>query len=125
MKKIILLSIILLTFNSAKAQDWLLDYEIEMDVKLKYIQYGDMSVYIGFDLDNGKEISFAYWNWAAEAGSIKSNIEDFDETDYGKSYKIKVKYSTINELEYRFDEGNVETGEMVNEWVLIKIINID
>lgn len=127
MKQIILLALTLLTYSGANAQaDWLLGHEIEMDVKLNNIEYGDMSTYISFKINEEKEIGFAYWTWEAEPGSIKTNIEDFDEADYGKTYKIKVKYSAIKELEYRgFDEGNVETGEIVNDWVLIKITNID
>ena len=41
---------------------------------------------------------------------------------YGIKYKIKIKYSTLKELEYKgFEIGNVETGELYNDWVLVRI----
>tara|TARA_B110000285_G_scaffold24477_1_gene23578 strand:- start:865 stop:1257 length:393 start_codon:yes stop_codon:yes gene_type:complete len=126
--KILLLTIMAcVTISFTYAQnDWLLGHEIELGVKLTYVEYGDMSTYIGFKTGDGKEgenkISFAYWTWNAGEGSIKKEIEAFD-GDEGSDYKITLQYPAIKELEYRgFEEGNVETGEISNEWVLTKIV---
>tara|TARA_B110000285_G_scaffold191811_1_gene219820 strand:+ start:41 stop:436 length:396 start_codon:yes stop_codon:yes gene_type:complete len=127
-KTTLLLLVILSTCRLTLAQnDWLLGHEIGLKVKLSYIQYGDMSTYIGFETIDGKEgvneISFAYWTWNAGEGSIKKEIEEFD-GDEGSVYKITLRYTAIKELEYRgFEEGNVETGETSNEWVLTKIVD--
>ena len=123
-KTILLLLVIISTCRLTLAQnDWLLGHEIVLDVKLNYVQYGDMSTYIGFEtIDGENEISFAYWTWNAGEGSIKKEIEEFDGDD-GSVYKITLQYTAIMDLEYRgFEEGNVETGEISNEWVLTRIV---
>lgn len=100
--------------------------EKELLVKFTNIQYGDMSTYLDFETVTSnasiKEINFAYWNWAPGPGSVKKEMEDFYEDDYGSLYKIKIKYTLLKDLEYKgFEIGNVETGKFYNDWVLIKI----
>ncbi len=86
-----------------------------------------MSTYIMFEnvISNSemKEIGFAYWSWEPGIGSIKTDMESFEESDYGKTFKLTLKYSSLEELEYQgFDIGNVQTGKFYNDWVLIKIV---
>lgn len=97
-----------------------------INAKLTEVAYGDMSTYIMFEnvISNSemKEIGFAYWSWEPGIGSIKTDMESFEESDYGKTFKLTLKYSSLEELEYQgFDIGNVQTGKFYNDWVLIKI----
>ncbi|MEY3343887.1 MAG: hypothetical protein RL090_1571, partial [Bacteroidota bacterium] len=53
---------------------------------------------------------------------VNTDMESFNEDLFGSKYKIKLKYSTLKELEYKgADVGNVETGQLYNDWVLVKI----
>jgi hypothetical protein len=97
-----------------------------VNAKLTEVAYGDMSTYIMFEnvISNTdtEEYSFAYWSWEPGEGSVVTEMENFEEGDYGKNYKLTLKYSSLEELEYQgFDIGNVETGRFYNDWVLIKI----
>jgi len=97
-----------------------------VNAKLTEVVYGDMSIYIMFEnvISNTdiEEYSFAYWSWEPGVGSVIIEMEDFEEGDFGKTFKLTLKYSSLEELEYKgFDIGNVETGRFSNDWVLIKI----
>jgi hypothetical protein len=97
-----------------------------VNAKLMEVAYGDMSTYIMFEnvISNTdiEEYSFAYWSWGPGVGSVITEMENFEEGDYGKTFKLTLKYSSLEELEYQgFDIGNVETGRFYNDWVLIKI----
>lgn len=100
--------------------------EKELLVKFTNIQHGDMSTYIMFEpvnsAEGSNEMSFANWTWAPDKVSANSEMESFNESLFGSKYKIKIKYSTLKELEYKgFEIGNVETGELYNDWVLVRI----
>ena len=128
MKKAYLILLVLIsTCQLSIAQnDWLLGRKLQLEVELTYVQFGDASVYIGFETIDGKEgeneISFNHWTWNAGQGSIKLYMEEF-EGDEGSVYKITVQYTAVKQYEYLgFDEGSVETGEVANEWVLTHIV---
>lgn len=98
--------------------DWIKDTELELDVRLSDIIYGDMSTYLTFKTNNNTEISFSYWTWKC----LNPNIDFFSDSDIGSYYRIKVKNTFVKELEYKgFDIGNVETGNLIREWVLLQI----
>jgi hypothetical protein len=129
MKKAYLLLLVLIsTCQLSIAQnDWLLGHKLQLEVELAYVQFGDASVYIGFETIDGKEgeneISFNHSTWNAGKRSIKSYMEEF-EGDEGSVYEITVQYTAVKQYEYRgFEEGSVETGEIANEWVLTNIVN--
>lgn len=129
MKKLILLLLVMLSVNQyTVAQDWLLGYELEFDVTLVYIQYGDMSTYVGFEIvsekQKGQEMSFAYWTWETGDDSIVGDINEFNEVE-GSEFKITLRYTPVETLTYTsFEVGNEKTGEITNQWVLTKITRI-
>jgi hypothetical protein len=103
-----------------------IDDEKELIVKLASVVHGDMSTYLEFEVVNAKdsikEIIFAYWNWKPESGGVNTDMESYDESNIGNLYKIKIKYTKLESLEYKgYEIGNVKTGEFYNDWVLIKI----
>ena len=100
--------------------------EKELLVKFTNIINGDMSTYIMFEPVNSpegsNEMSFAYWTWEPDHLSVNTDMEWFNESLFGSKYKIKIKYSTLKELDYiGFEIGNVETGKLYNDWVLVRI----
>ena len=103
-----------------------IDDEKELIVKLASVIHGDMSTYIHFEdvnaNDSLKEIVFAYWSWKPESGGVNTDMESYDESNIGNLYKIRIKYTKLEDLEYKgYEIGNVKTGEFYNDWVLIKI----
>ena len=128
MKNLLILATMLLAFGSASSQseNSKVGDEKELIVRFTNLVYGDMSTYIMFEPVNSpegsNEMSFDHWTWAPDQLSVNSEMESFNESMFGSKYKIKVKYSALKELEYKgFEIGNVETGELYNDWVLVKI----
>lgn len=128
MKNLLILATMLHAFSwaSAQSENPKVGDEKELNVRLTNLVYGDMSTYIMFEPVNSPEgsdeISFSYWTWAPGPGSVNTDMESFNEDLFGSKYKIKLKYSTLKELEYKgADVGNVETGQLYNDWVLVKI----
>jgi hypothetical protein len=128
MKKFLLIATSLLAFGSASAQSEnpKVGDEKELIVRLTNLVYGDMSTYIMFEpvnsLEGSNEMSFADWTWAPDHVGVNTEMESFNESLFGSKYKIKIKYSTLKELEYQgFEKGNVETGKLYNDWVLVRI----
>jgi len=49
-------------------------------------------------------------------------MESFNESLYGKKFKIRMKYSELKEMEYQGEDlGLVATGNVYKDWVLVKI----
>jgi len=98
------------------------DQDIEIVIKLVSVEYGDMSTYLNFENNKKEAIVFAYWNWKC----TKITIDQITDKEIGKLFKVKMKYSKIKELEYRgFEIGNVETGQLIDSWVLSDIIKLN
>ncbi|MCF8330049.1 MAG: hypothetical protein K9I37_06900 [Crocinitomicaceae bacterium] len=126
MKKLVLFMLLMSNISFAQNNLPKLGDVKVVNAKLTEVAYGDMSTYIMFEnvISNSdiEEYSFAYWSWEPGEGSVVTEMENFEEGDYGKNYKLTLKYSSLEELEYQgFDIGNVETGRFYNDWVLIKI----
>ncbi len=126
MKKLVLFMLLMSNISFAQNNLPKLGDVKVVNAKLTEVAYGDMSTYIMFENVNSntdvEEYSFAYWSWEPGVGSVITEMENFEEGDYGKTYKLTLKYSSLEELEYQgFDIGNVETGRFYNDWVLIKI----
>ena len=126
MKKLVLFMLLLSNISFAQNNLPKLGDVKVVNAKLTEVVYGDMSIYIMFEnvISNTdiEEFSFAYWSWDPGVGSVITEMENFEEGDYGKTFKLTLKYSSLEELEYQgFDIGNVETGRFYNDWVLIKI----
>jgi len=126
MKKLVLFMLLMSNISFAQNNLPKLGDVKVVNAKLTEVAYGDMSTYIMFEnvISNTdtEEYSFAYWDWEPGEGSVVTEMENFEEGDYGKTYKLTLKYSSLEELEYQgFDIGNVETGRFYNDWVLIKI----
>jgi hypothetical protein len=126
MKKLVLFMLLMSNISFAQNNLPKLGDVKVVNAKLTEVAYGDMSTYIMFEnvISNTdtEEYSFAYWSWEPGEGSVVTEMENFEEGDYGKNYKLTLKYSSLEELEYQgFDIGNVETGRFYNDWVLIKI----
>ena len=126
MKKLVLFMLLISNLSFAQNKLPTLGDVKVVNAKLTEVAYGDMSTYIMFENVNSntdvEEYSFAYWSWEPGVGSVITEMENFEEGDYGKTYKLTLKYSSLEELEYQgFDIGNVETGRFYNDWVLIKI----
>ena len=126
MKKLVLFMLLMSNISFAQNNLPKLGDVKVVNAKLTEVAYGDMSTYIMFEnvISNTdvEEYSFAYWSWEPGVGSVITEMENFEEGDYGKTYKLTLKYSSLEELEYQgFDIGNVETGRFYNDWVLIKI----
>jgi hypothetical protein len=99
-------------------ENWIKDNELELDVRLSEIAVGDMSTYLTFETKNNSQISFSDWTWNCKSPEIGF----FSDSDIGSYYRIKVKNTFIKELEYKgFEIGNVETGSLIREWVLLQI----
>ena len=126
MKKLVLFMLLMSNISFAQNNLPKLGDVKVVNAKLTEVAYGDMSTYIMFEnvISNTdiEEYSFAYWSWEPGVGSVIIEMEDFEEGDFGKTFKLTLKYSSLEELEYKgFDIGNVETGRFYNDWVLIKI----
>ncbi len=126
MKKLVLFMLLMSNISFAQNNLPKLGDVKVVNAKLIAIEYGDMSTYIMFEnvISNTdiEDYSFAYWSWEPGVGSVIIEMEDFEEGDFGKTFKLTLKYSSLEELEYQgFDIGNVETGRFYNDWVLIKI----
>ena len=126
MKKLVLFMLLISNISFAQNNLPKLGDVKVVNAKLTEVVYGDMSIYIMFEnvISNTdiEEYSFAYWSWEPGVGSVIIEMEDFEEGDFGKTFKLTLKYSSLEELEYKgFDIGNVETGRFSNDWVLIKI----
>ena len=126
MKKLVLFMLLISNLSFAQNNLPKLGDVKVVNAKLTEVAYGDMSTYIIFEnvISNTdiEEYSFAYWSWDPGVGSVITEMENFEEGDYGKTFKLTLKYSSLEELEYQgFDIGNVETGRFYNDWVLIKI----
>ena len=126
MKKLVLFMLLISNLSFAQNNLPKLGDVKVVNAKLTEVAYGDMSTYIMFENVNSntdvEEYSFAYWSWDPGVGSVITEMENFEEGDYGKTFKLTLKYSSLEELEYQgFDIGNVETGRFYNDWVLIKI----
>ena len=126
MKKLVLFMLLMSNISFAQNNLPKLGDVKVVNAKLTEVAYGDMSTYIMFEnvISNTdiEEYSFAYWSWDPGVGSVITEMENFEEGDYGKTFKLTLKYSSLEELEYQgFDIGNVETGRFYNDWVLIKI----
>ena len=126
MKKLVLFMLLLSNISFAQNNLPKLGDVKVVNAKLTEVVYGDMSIYIMFEnvISNTdiEEFSFAYWSWEPGVGSVTTDMDNFVEMDYGKTFKLTLKYSSLEELEYQgFDIGNVETGRFYNDWVLIKI----
>ncbi len=126
MKKLVLFMLLISNLSFAQNNLPKLGDVKVVNAKLTEVAYGDMSTYIMFEnvISNTdiEEYSFAYWSWDPGIGSVITEMENFEEGDYGKTFKLTLKYSSLEELEYQgFDIGNVETGRFYNDWVLIKI----
>ncbi len=126
MKKLVLFMLLISNLSFAQNNLPKLGDVKVVNAKLTEVAYGDMSTYIMFEnvISNTdiEEYSFAYWSWDPGVGSVITEMENFEEGDYGKTFKLTLKYSSLEELEYQgFDIGNVETGRFYNDWVLIKI----
>ena len=126
MKKLVLFMLLMSNISFAQNNLPKLGDVKVVNAKLTEVVYGDMSIYIMFEnvISNTdiEEYSFAYWSWEPGVGSVIIEMEDFEEGDFGKTFKLTLKYSSLEELEYKgFDIGNVETGRFYNDWVLIKI----
>ena len=126
MKKLVLFMLLISNLSFAQNNLPKLGDVKVVNAKLMEVAYGDMSTYIMFEnvISNTdiEEYSFAYWSWDPGVGSVITEMENFEEGDYGKTFKFTLKYSSLEELEYQgFDIGNVETGRFYNDWVLIKI----
>jgi len=117
---------VIASIEGMKGVDSKIGQEKELIVKFTNIEFGDMSIYIAFEpvssAASAESLSFAYWTWEPGPGSIEKEMEDFDESEYGTLYKIKIKYSVVKDLEYQgIETGNVETGRFYADWVLTKI----
>ena len=126
MKKLVLFMLLMSNISFAQNNLPKLGDVKVVNAKLTEVVYGDMSIYIMFEnvISNTdiEEYSFAYWSWDPGVGSVTTDMDNFVEMDYRKTFKLTLKYSSLEELEYQgFDIGNVETGRFYNDWVLIKI----
>lgn len=105
MKKLVLFMLLMSNISFAQNNLPKLGDVKVVNAKLIAVQYGDLSTYIIFEnvISNTdiEEYSFASWSWEPGVGSIKTEMENFEEGDYGKTFKLTLKYQNV--------------------WVLIKI----
>ena len=98
---------------------------ILIQVLLKNVEEGDAGYYLEFVdpiSEESFQFSFAEWQFKDQL------MEDFC-TKYWKNgiatekeFILELKWSKINEYEYRgFDEGNVETGQIIDAWTLVSV----
>lgn len=124
MKKTILFAFIFSSFCFAASSQEIGDV-LTKNVILTSIEYGDMSIYIGFkDKDSDDEFSFDWYSWIDEEPSLDNFAEVYSEVYESKIIQARITmiYAPINEMEYQgFEIGSVETGNKVNVWVLTDI----
>jgi len=90
------------------------------------LTYGDVNTVLTFEPVSSKpgseEIYVSQLAWAPGAGSVHMDMDSFNESLYGKKFKIRMKYSELKEMEYQGEDlGLVPTGNVYNDWVLVKI----
>jgi len=128
MKYLLILAFAVLSYGRVQSQTESpkLGEEKELLVTLTSLIYGDVSTVLTFEPVGSKpgsdEISFSQLAWAPGAGSVHTDMESFNESLYGKKFKIRMKYSELKEMEYQGEDlGLVATGNVYNDWVLVKI----
>ena len=95
---------------------------IHMSLILKSIEEGDAGYYIDFiDPVTGEEFQFSYYNWEFREGTM----DEFAGTWWRngkpteKQFTLQLSWRKVKEYEYRgFEEGNVETGKLIDAYVL-------
>ena len=97
-----------------------------LEMILSNVETGDMSTYIEFmDPKTQETLSFAFWNWYDKEMDMDA-FADFwwkGKADPKMLFLLHVGYEKVKEYEYRgFDEGSVETGKLIDSYVLYKAI---
>lgn len=128
MKNTLFLAITLFSslLSNAQTESPKLGEEKELLVTLTSLMYGDVNTVLTFEPVGSKpgneEIGFSQLAWAPGAGSVHTDMDSFNESLYGKKFKIRMKYSELKEMDYHGqDLGLVATGNVYNDWVLVKI----
>jgi hypothetical protein len=128
MKNTLFLAITLFSslLSYAQTESPRLGEEKELLVTLTSLMYGDVNTVLTFEPVGSKpgseEISFSQLAWAPVAGSVHTDMDSFNESLYGKKFKIRMKYSELKEMDYQGEDlGLVPTGNVYNDWVLVKI----
>ena len=112
--------------SNAQSESPKLGEEKELIVTLMALTYGDVNTVLTFEPVGSKpgseEIYVSQLAWAPGAGSVHMDMDSFNESLYGKKFKIRMKYSELKEMEYQGEDlGLVPTGNVYNDWVLVKI----
>jgi hypothetical protein len=98
---------------------------ILIQVLLKNVEEGDGGYYLEFiDPISGEIFPFSFAEWQFK----DQPMEDFCTKYWNngiateKEFMLELKWSKINEYEYHgFDEGNVETGQIIDAWALVSV----
>ena len=128
MKNLLMIVIALFPFfrMNAQSESPKLGEEKELVVTLTALTYGDVNTVLTFEPVGSKpgseEIFVSQLAWTPGAGSVHTDMDSFNESLYGKKFKIRMKYSELKEMDYQGEDmGLVATGNVYNDWVLVKI----
>jgi hypothetical protein len=128
MRNILFLAITLFfsLLSNAQSESPKLGEEKELVVTLTALTYGDVNTVLTFEPVGSKpgseEIFVSQLVWTPGAGSVHTDMDSFNESLYGKKFKIRMKYSELKEMDYKGEDlGLVATGNVYNDWVLVKI----
>ncbi len=103
----------------------LFEIPILIEVSLKGVELGDASYYVEFvDPNSLESFNFSFSNWLFEEQDIYAFCEKYyvNGKVIEKAFMLELKWAKVTKYEYRgFDEGNVDTGEVIDAWSLVSI----
>jgi hypothetical protein len=98
---------------------------ILIEVSLKGVELGDASYYVEFvDPNTLESFNFSFSNWLFEEQDIYAFCEKYwvNGKVIEKEFMLELTWAKVSKYEYRgFDEGNVDTGEVIDAWSLVSI----
>jgi hypothetical protein len=98
---------------------------ILIEVSLKGVELGDASYYVEFvDPNTLESFNFSFSNWLFEEQDIYAFCEKYwvNGKVIEKEFMLELTWTKVSKYEYRgFDEGNVDTGEVIDAWSLVSI----
>jgi len=98
---------------------------ILIEVSLKGVEVGDASYYVEFvDPNTLESFNFSFSNWLFEEQDIYAFCEKYwvNGKVIEKEFMLELTWTKVSKYEYRgFDEGNVDTGEVIDAWSLVSI----
>jgi hypothetical protein len=114
MRKILFI-IALFTVSLVNAQE--LGEKKYVDAELNRVEYGDVHIYLIF-VSGNNEITIT-----EDKFLVDDDIERFAEESMNKQVSLTLEFQEVTLFEW-IDEEWVDAGNKINEWCLIKVVNL-